>query len=162
MVSWVSSWRTTSNRWRTSNWCTIMIRKYNVLPILDCRMKLILMVFAWWAHYDKQNMKNSRCDSNFRVGNRLTVKTSARLCARGVRKECDKLIHTVSFMKLQGKWGCCCSPLMKSSSLSHNMTASIEVLCIPWSCVTCMVGPQQVVHGKCAWRGILNFLSQNY
>lgn len=86
------------------------------------------------SHRDKQNMKNKALRCNVRVDRRSYLSTIAGLCARGVRKEFGKLRRTISLVKLQGNWGCCCSPLMKSSSLSHNMTDSMEVFCIPCPC----------------------------
>lgn len=58
------------------------------------------MELAWLGYYDKQNMKNSECGVNFRVGSRLNLSTSAGLFARGVRKEYGKLTRTMSLVNL--------------------------------------------------------------
>ena len=84
-------------------------------------------------------MKNSVHGFNFRGGSRSNLNIIAGLCARGVRKECGKLTRTISLVKLQGNWGYCSSPLMKSSSLSHNMMASKEDFLFPWPWVMWLV-----------------------
>ena len=124
------------NMWKRSNCGTLMIQHTSNI---DYIIKSILLELVWWAYNDNHNMKNNGYGANFRMCSRTNVSTSVRVFARGVCKECGKLTCMMSLVYLQGKWRCSCSPLMKYSSLSHNMTANIEVLCIPWPFVTWLV-----------------------
>ena len=189
IISWGQYWEWQTSQWRwvifiivgnvvlnhscltlwifqNPNTAVYWITLWNEIYTLDCligvRNKIGLNPkpeFVFQLRNDK-NMKDMDYDVSSILGvTNLTSK--AGLFARGFFNVLGPLTLMVSLVNLQGYTGWCCSPCMKSSSLSQNITATLDVLYFPFPFVTWSVQTKSCMQNSPSggfWTLLLNSL----